>query len=802
MSGAKKMFRDFRASWGRTLTLVLALALGTTVFTSTWGAYGVLGREMRRAYVETLPASATVKLEEVTSALLERARERTDIAAATRRGTLHGRFRRSPDGPWGNALIFIADNFEEMPIARLRTERGASSPKANDVLIERSALPILGGDLGTSFELSLPGGKPQAVAVSGVVHEAALAPADTHATIYVYATPALARTLGATTVFDELRILVARDSDNAAAVERTAQAVATWIAEQGLGRVHEIRVPPPGRHPHQSQMTTVLTLLVIFAGLVFFMSTLLAAALLNALLARQKREIGVLKTLGATNSTLNGWYFAAMTVLAGTAVGLAWVPARLGANVWTFAVSRMLNFDLEASAPGAWSSAIVVGATFLVPLLVALPSIGRATRVPVVSTLQDFGVTKQGARERGGIWESLAQRVSLESPALSYALRNVVRMRRKLALSVALFGVSGGVVIAAVSVADSWQAWSVRLRAEQVYDVEVTLADSAHLADARDRLTRLPSVAAVEPWQAAPTAWAVLGSFPVEHTYPDDAHGAFTLVAPPLDTAMLRVAVTEGRWLDPEDKRGVVLNQVVKGQAKIPVGAFVALAIEGTTHTFRVVGKIEQVGVGATAYVNAAALREIDPAGALGGRLRVKARGGREAAHLVADIEGALLGSHAKVVEITPLGVYENAMVAHFEILVRALFALAALTALVGTLGLGSTVAVGVLERTRELGVIRAMGGSGAQARNLVLIEGIIVGALSVILAIALGLMLAWGLGTVIGRMSFSLSLPLTPSVMAMGWWLLTAICLSALASGLPARRAARITVREAINHV
>lgn len=797
-----KLLRDFRASLGRSVTLILVLALGTTVFSASFGAYGVLSREIRQAYVETVPASATLEVPGVSREVVERVQTRADIAAATRRGTLHARFRTAPDQAWGNALVFVADDFTQLPMANLRHQRGASSPGADTVLIERSALPLLGGDVGESFELSLPGGNTQVVSISGVVHEAALAPANTHASLYLYASPELARALGAATVFDELRIVVAEGADDARSIEHTVQALARWLAEQGLGQVHEVRIPPPGRHPHQSQMTAVLVLLVIFAGLVFIMSVLLAAAMLTSLLARQVREIGVLKTLGATRAMLTRGYLTAMALLAVVSVSLAWLPARLGTRAWSRAVAQLLNFDLKDVAVPVWIDVVTLGAALVIPLAAALPSILRATRVSVISTLRDFGINDSRNLESSGFWERISRIPRVSNWALVYALRNVVRLRRKLALSVALFAVSGSVAIAAVSVADAWQAWSTRLHAEQVYDLEVTLTDSEHLADARQRLLRLPSVVAVEPWLVAPTAFVIPGQVPVRRTYPDDAHGAFTLVAPPPDTSMLGVTVTAGDWLKPDESDGLVLNQTVPGQAAIPVGARVTLALEGETLGFRVVGKIEQVGVGATAYVNAATLGRVHAAGSLAGHLRVRANTPQAVASLVSEVEDALSDGPARVSEVMTLGVYENAMVAHFDILVRALFALAALTAVVGTLGLGSTVAVNVLERTRELGVIRAMGATADDARRLVLTEGLLVGGISLLLAVAMGVALAWGLGSVIGRMSFALPLPLTPSVAAIGGWSLTVVFLAAVASVLPARRAAQITVREAVNHV
>ena len=61
---------------------------------------------------------------------------------------------------------------------------------------------------------------------------------------------------------------------------------------------------------------------------------------------------------------------------------------------------------------------------------------------------------------------------------------------------------------------------------------------------------------------------------------------------------------------------------------------------------------------------------------------------------------------------------------AQFDTLVLLLMSLAGLTALVGGLGLGNTMALNVLERSREIGVLRALGARRPLLRRLVLAEG------------------------------------------------------------------------------
>jgi hypothetical protein len=76
----------------------------------------------------------------------------------------------------------------------------------------------------------------------------------------------------------------------------------------------------------------------------------------------------------------------------------------------------------------------------------------------------------------------------------------------------------------------------------------------------------------VESWQSVATVIAEPGLRPIANTYPDDAHGAFHLVAPPDAARMLDVELEAGRWLRPNDTRAVVINQMVPGYDRLRIG--------------------------------------------------------------------------------------------------------------------------------------------------------------------------------------------------------------------------------------
>ena len=136
---------------------------------------------------------------------------------------------------------------------------------------------------------------------------------------------------------------------------------------------------------------------------------------------------------------------------------------------------------------------------------------------------------------------------------------------------------------------------------------------------------------------------------------------------------------------------------------------------------------------------------------------------------------------------------------AQFDTLVLLLMSLAGLTALVGGLGLGNTMALNVLERSREIGVLRALGGRRPLLRRLVLAEGLLIALGSAALAVPLAVPLTLALDRVMGVSLLGSPLTFAFSAPAAVGWLALVLLIAVVACWLPAERAGRMTVREAL---
>lgn len=125
--------------------------------------------------------------------------------------------------------------------------------------------------------------------------------------------------------------------------------------------------------------------------------------------------------------------------------------------------------------------------------------------------------------------------------------------------------------------------------------------------------------------------------------------------------------------------------------------------------------------------------------------------------------------------------------------------ALSAIIGGVGGLGLMTTMSLNVFERRREMGVMRALGATPRIVWLMVVAEGVVIGALSWAIAGLLAWPISKAIGNLLVRVIFRGGLDFTFEPLGLVIWMVVSISLSALASFLPAWKASRVTVREAL---
>jgi len=133
------------------------------------------------------------------------------------------------------------------------------------------------------------------------------------------------------------------------------------------------------------------------------------------------------------------------------------------------------------------------------------------------------------------------------------------------------------------------------------------------------------------------------------------------------------------------------------------------------------------------------------------------------------------------------------------DTLVVFLLIMAALTAVVGSMGLTGTMSMNVLERTREIGITRAIGADDRAVMRTVIAEGVVIGMISFGFAIILSIPFTYLLSTIVSLAVFETPIDTVFTWTGYGIWLGLVLALSAVASILPARNAATMTIREVL---
>ncbi len=786
----RKVMSDARAARGRLVLMGLALAVSGAALTTMLSTYVVLGRELARNYLSTNPAAAQLVLDRSDEELARAVARFPGVADAEPSSAVWARVAVA-NGEMRPALLFVIPHLGRSRINTVRLQSG-DWPAADDQLVlERSALQVAQASIGDSLTLDFPNKQSARLKVVGTVHDPSLAPAWQEQVVYGYVTPAaLAR------VDPDLHILkvtVVPEIREAQAIETVARGVAQRLAELGR-KVREIRIPPPRMHPHQSQVMTLLAMLLGFSACGLLLGAVLGAAIVGGFIGSQARDIAVMKAIGARSVQIAVLYLVLVGGIALLAAVAAIPLGLLAAAGWVGASARLLNLDI-ASARIPWFIATASAAVAIwAPITAAGLPVWLGSRRTVRQAMSEWGLAR--ASWTPDISTRALVRVRMLSTAAALGVRNAFRRRARLLLAVAAFASAGAMFIASAELRIAWSDNVAASAATRRYDLEIRLQNAASAAGVRHIVETLPGVRAVESWPVADVAIDAGDHIAVSHSYPDEGHGRITIRAVPLETRLLSAQLMTGRWLRQNDDAAVVLNSAA--QVALPgvkVGDRLDILIRHEPRQVQVVGIAREIMTPAALYTTAAGLAGQNFPADSTNAVRVALKPGT-AADAVGDAATAALESAGIAVRgIISEKLIRAAQSGHIRILISALGFVVAITTLVGILGHASMLSTGVLERTREFGILRIVGAGAGDIRRVVLSEAMIGGLLGAAAAIPLSLPISQTIGRIVGRVSGQ-PLVLELAAIPVVTWLSVCVAASALGALYPSLRAARWSVR------
>jgi putative ABC transport system permease protein len=810
-----KLRRDLRAIWPRFVMMVVAIAVGLTVFGAVLYAWSTIDRETERAYLSTEPASATILLTRGIAAqqmavIAAEARRRPGVIEATGRSQFTSDLRVDGRELDNRLQVFVAAPDDPLRMARFEVRPGSWPPAPGEILLERDSLALLDLAVGDKVAIETPSGEAARLRVAGVVYDPSLAPADQEQTGRAYLSAAALAGPGGEGVLDQLKIQVAEPGQTTASRDRNAIVaiagdVGRWLQrEYGLA-IREIQVPQPYEHPHEGITNAILGALLAGAGAALLLSTFLVANMLNGLFTQQIPQIGIMKAIGARAGRIGRLYLAMTLTVAGAATMLALAPGVLLGRAFAAVILDFLGIEGASLGAPWWTYLLVLATGLVLPPLMALLPLVRTSRTTVRAAIDHHGLGSNLGAATGIV--ARLSRVRGLNRGLLMALRNTVRRPARFLLTAGLLASAGMLFVAAMSTRDALEAATDERTEQMRSDVVVQLAGPRSADELATIVDRVPQVSRVEAWTIAESAVAGPGQIPVTSTYPDQGHGRLTVTAIPVDTNMFTPPkVVEGRWLNPGETGTIVLNQVAVANADfdIQVGDTVELFVDGRPARWRVAGIAQERGASSAAYVTAAGLAEAtgQPPRANTLRIATDNHDERTRTAVAAAVTTNLTDAGVEVRSAESVAREEAAAESHRGPIVFVLVAGAIAMGVIGCIGLASTMGANVLERTREFGVMHAIGARPAAVRRIVVAEGVFLALASCLVAVIPTLALTAAMGSVIGNAFVSAPLPFQISILGAGIWIALVLLGAVLATDAAATRASHLTVREALAYL
>ncbi len=789
-----KVWRDLQLHPARTALVILAMVVGLAGAGSVLDTWALMRQVTREEYRASRPASATLRVDALDAALVADVRARPGLSAVQARRTVNGAVRRNGETVTRSLVLFALDDFADNRIGKVVSESGSWPPPDGALVLERSSLEFSGMAEGDSVVVQVGDHAATVLPVTGVSRDVGLPPGWMEHIVYAFATPATLAQLGASPTFNELQLVVRDTTLDRDGVRAVAYEVKRYLESRGR-TVTNVDVPEPGQHQHAAQIDSLLFTQGAFGLLALVLSGVLVINLIAAMLAGQVREIGVMKTIGASTGQLSGMYYV-MALLLGVVASAIAIPlaAYIGRTYADF-TADLLNFSTTGFAipRGAYALQLAVGLVF--PLLAASIPVRRGCRIPVSVALRDVGISAPG----GPGPDSLFTRSTARFAALSgvsrpmlFSLRNAFRRKQRMLLTLLTLATGGAVFMGAGNLKTAVSGAMDLAFGSQQFDMVLRLSRPVPVDSVESLVAAVGGVESSEAWGAVRAA--------VDHGNGTLGNG-LTITGVPTATRLLTHDVTEGRWMNDTDERVLVVSRRVQAdEPSLRVGDSVRLAIAGQIESWRVIGLVD-AGVSPAIYAPRAAIVRVGGAPGVD-RVVVRStlRGAPSQLELMQRLRSTLNDQGMTVQNGQMLAEARAVTEDHLLMVAGFLGIMGQLMIIVGGLALASTMGMAVLERTREIGVLRAIGARHGAIISMIQVEGLVISLLGWLIAIPLSVPMSVLLGRAFGRIMMPVAVTWMPAMRGVLVWLAVAVVVSLAACAAPAVRAMRITTKSALD--
>ncbi len=697
----------------------------------------------------------------------------------------------TPSGTTTNIDFYAIDSFEKKRLdAPKPVQDGGEIPplKHHSVVFDRSA-ESLGMKPGDTIKVELPNGEKRELTFSGYVHNSTAFPYAMSGVVTGYVNRETGKWLGAEDGYNRILVSVAENPTDRDHVGNVIKKITDRFDRAGLTN-YGVSMYDPGHHFAWQITQGVIFILSFFGWLTVVLSGFLIVNTIVALMMQQTKQIGVMKAIGAGMEQILPMYLVLLMGF-GLLAFLVSVPlSAWGAAVMNGFMGNMLNYDVSPTTLFPDIVLLQGLISFLVPVLAAGIPVLNSLRRPVREALSDFGMSA-GSKPKTGM-ESKAEFVP--RPIL-LSLRNAFRKKARTSLTFFTLVLAGAIFIAVFNLWSSFDKVMVDIQGYYLSDINIVLEHSYPFKMVSNVVKTVPGIQGVEGWLTAE------GKLQKPDGKKEDS---VVFVAPPSDSTLIKPMMVSGRWLTPDDRNAIVIgNHLLKIRPDLKINDWVKIKINDKWTNWQIIGFYRMPGNvdPPLVYTNYEYLGYTTgmPNRVFELRAITYEHDGVSQSTISEALQKELKRRKIGVSYVQTASEWFSQQKSTTDVLAYCMLIMAVLIAVVGGLGLSNTMNLNVLERTREIGVMRAIGASNWNIRLIVVMEGIVIGLLSWVLGVALSIpftyLLDYGVGISIFQSPLDAVFSWTGSLV----WLFGILILATISSLAPASHASSIPIRETL---
>ena len=782
----QKVLKDLWVNKTRTILVVLSIAVGVFAIGAVYGAYLIISKDMTDGYRAVSPADATLYMENFDDKMVQTIAGMREIKDAEGRKSLDARVMVA--GQWKKIRFIAVPDFDNIKINKIFSESGTWPPPRKEFLLERGSLGFLNVQVGQQVTIETPDGKKRVLTVAGSCHDLNQVSSVFSNMAYGYISFETLASMGEIREYDQMNITLKDVSGGQKEIQAVAERVRSKVESSGR-QVYWIQTFIPGEHPIQPMINGILLLMGVMGIFSLVLSGFLVVNTINAIISQQIRQIGIMKAIGARRWQIFRMYLVLVLAFGLLSLLVALPLGALAAKGISQFIAGLINFDIVSSSIPAKVFWLEVFISLVVPVLAALFPVYKGISISVKDALSSFG--QNAPSKKRGLLSSVFEKMTMISRPLMLSIRNTFRRKGRLALTLVTLTLGGAIFITVFSVRDSLILTTDAALQYFNYDVGISLKQNYRIEKVIKEASRVPGVVEAESWGFAGT----------RIVRPDRSESEqLILYAPPAETKLLKPILLEGRWLKADDGQALVINTDVKRkEPSLKIGDWVTLKIKGKNSQWQIVGLVKGVLTGPMIYANYPYFSRLtnDVGSTSIVQLVTKQHDAAYTDQVAKNTEDYFKSIGLKVTSAETIASIRQSVNNQFNIIVVLLLLMAVLIAFVGGLGLMGTMSINVLERTREIGIMRAIGASDGAILQIFMVEGILIGLISWVLGFLISMPVSHLLSDQVGMTITQAPLNYVFSTTGAIIWLVVVIVLAGAASFLPAWRAAKYSVRE-----